>query len=163
MFKLSLILLSLFFLSASVVFARVTPEDIINQQLQVYHQKLATYSPQDQQKLSDLSDELVLINKQRTDQLAQIMDKQAAILDEYEKRSGHDAKGLEKARYQVTFAHEAVAYQAAKVYVYDLSSEKNLKSDAQSLVNLFKSDLNSTRSKVIYSQQVLEGLVKNAN
>ncbi len=164
MFIKSALIIFLLLISPTYIYARVTPEDIINQKLESYHQKVASYSPENQQKLEKLSDQIVLINKSRSDELARIMGRQAAILNEYERRlNGKKDPNLEKARYQVTFAHEAVAYQAAKVYVFELSSEAGIKRDALNLVGLVKSDLNSTRSKVIYSQKILEGLVKNAN
>lgn len=148
-------------------FARVTPEDIINAKQASYDQKIVNYSPSNQQKLKSLGDLIVQINKTRSDQLDKIMITQANILDEYETRlrqgyggQGQNSDGIKKARYWVTFAHEAVAYQAAKIYIFELSNEKNIRNDALSTISLFQADLNSTRSKVIYSQKILLDLLK---
>ncbi len=53
---------------------------------------------------------------------------QGGILDEFIRRKGEGA-GTDKTRYWITYAHEAVAYQAAKVYIYNLTSEGNLKGE----------------------------------
>ena len=85
---------------------------------------------------------------------------QAQILDGHQKRLGKETEQIEKARYWITYAHEAVAYQAAKIYVFELSSEANLKSDMLSTISLFQNELNSTRSKIIKSQNILRETVK---
>ena len=149
----------------TISLARVTPEDIINSKKEAYDKVAAKYSLLSKQKLEGLSKEIVQINKQRTDELDQIMVVQAAILDEYERRTnGKDIEGIKKARYWITYAHEAVAYQAAKIYVFELNGEGRIKSDATSTVNLFQLELSSTRLKVINSQKILEEVVsKNEN
>jgi len=148
-------------LGAGVVFARVTPEDIVNLQKQAYQVKVKNYSSSHQQKLDNLVGKIALVNKTRTDELNQIMKIQAAILDECQQRSTEkNQEEVEKARYWITFAHEAVAYQQAKIYIFGLSSEANIKNDVLEAVNLFWGELNSTRGKVIYSQNILEELVK---
>ncbi len=140
--------------------ARVTPEDIVNAQKEAYQVRVRSYSPEHQQKLEDLSRKIALVNKRRTDELEYIMVNQGAILDEYERRPGvKNIEVIEKARYWITYAHEAVAYQAAKIYIFNLSSEGNIRADANSAVNLFQSDLNSAGSKVINSQNILKGVV----
>lgn len=148
------------------VFARITPEDILNSKKEAYEAKIQNYSPENKKKLENLAKEIAEINKNRTGELERIMKVQAAVLDEYEARSekkGEQEKNkanIEKARYWITYAHEAVAYQAAKIYVFNLTSETNIKSDAFPLVNLFYSELNSTRSKVITSQKTLQSIVR---
>lgn len=145
----------------SQVFARVTPEDIVNSKREAYESVVKNYSFDHKQKLKILSDKIVEINKKRTDELEQIMVSQAGILDEYVTRfGGKNSSGIEKARYQITFAHEAVAYQAAKIYTFTLNREGNIKSDALNLISLFAGELNSARSKVIYSGQILQGVIK---
>lgn len=139
-----------------LVFARVTPEDILNTKKETYEKKVVNYSANHKQNLENLSKEIVRVNKNRTDELERNMETQAAILDEYEARAnGKNKEGVKNARYWITYAHEAVAYQAAKIYVFDLSSEGNIKSDAQGTINIFQSELNSARSKVINSQKIL--------
>lgn len=139
---------------------RITPEDIVNSKQVVYQEKVTNYSQASQQKLQKLSDQIAKLNKQRTDELTQIMNIQGVLLDEYESRqNGKNQAAIEKARYWLTFAHEAVAYQAAKIYIFNLTSETNIKSDAGNLVNLFKSELNYARSTVVNSQVILKGLM----
>lgn len=151
----------------SLVFARVTPEDILNSKKEAYKKTVRTYSLDHKQSLKSSSDKIALVNKTRTDELERIMVNQAAILDEYETRlrqgSGGQAQNLEnikKARYWITYAHEAVAYQAAKIYVFDLSSEGKIKNDTLNTISFFQSELLSSRSKVIYSQQILKETIK---
>lgn len=142
--------------------ARVTPEDIVNSKKEAYEEKVKDYSPENKQKLEKLSVKITEVNKKRTNELDRIMVAQAAILDEYQSRVGGKNKTqIEKARYWITYAHEAVAYQAAKIYLYNLSSESNIKNDALNLISLFQGDLNSARSKVIYSQKILKETVND--
>lgn len=144
----------------TVVAARITPEDIINSKKEAYDKAVISYSLSNKQKLEQLSQKIIQINKKRTDELDRIMITQAAILDEYERRSGgKNAESVKKARYWITYAHEAVAYQAAKIYVFELNGEGRIKGDASSTINLFKSELNSTRLKVINSQKILMGVI----
>lgn len=148
-------------LAVRTVQARITPEDIINSKKEAYEARVKNYSPDNKQKLESLAKKIAQINKKRTDELDQIMITQAGILDQYEQRNpGNDEEAVEKARYWITYAHEAVAFQAAKIYVFNLTNEKNIKSDAKSLVNLFQTELISTRSKVINSKKMLKNLVK---
>ncbi|MBI4039895.1 hypothetical protein HY389_00895 [Candidatus Daviesbacteria bacterium] len=157
----SILIAALFLLWPTISLARVTPEDILNTRIADYLSKVKNYSAADKQKLEDLSQAVAVVNKTRTDQLERIMLTQAAILDEYQKRfPNKNGDGVDKARYWITYAHEAVAYQAAKVYVFDLTSEKNIKNDALNLISLFQSDLNSARSKVINSQNILRGVIQ---
>lgn len=143
------------------VFARVTPEDIVNTKKEAYEKVVKNYSYQNQQKLKTLSEKIAQINKKRADQLGYIMETQAGILDEYERRAnGKNVEQIKKARYWITYAHEAVAYQAAKIYVFELSNEQNLRRDVLSTISLFQNELESTRKKVIYSQKILFEVVK---
>lgn len=162
MFKLTILLIIVFIFSGiQVVEARITPEDIVKSQREAYEKVVKNYSFQSQQKLKNLSEKITQINKKRTDELDQIMKIQAAILDEYERRQdGQDVENIKKARYWITYAHEAVAYQKGKIYIFDLSNEPNIKNDALSTLSLFQSELLSTRDKVIYSQKILKGVVK---
>lgn len=158
-----LILLGIMFFPGNV-FARVTPEDIVKAQRRAYDAKIKNYSLDHRQKLENLQDRIALLNKVKTDQLGRAMEVQALILDEYERRvGGKDTEDIKKARYWVTYAHEAVAYQAAKIYIFGLSNEKNIKNDTISTINLFQSDLNSTRLKVVNSQKILQGVIGNEN
>lgn len=142
-------------------FARVTPEDIVNSKREAYSESVKSYSLLNKQKLEKLSGKITAVNKKRTDELDRIMVVQAAILDEYQNRiEGKNTAQIEKARYWITYAHEAVAYQAAKIYIFNLTSEGNMKNDALNLISLMQGELNSARSKVINSQKILLETIK---
>lgn len=148
------------FITPVQAFARITPEDIVNSKREAYETKIKNYSLQNKQKLQNLAGKVAEVNKKRADELDRIMITQAAILDEYQTRiDGKDKAQIEKARYWITYTHEAVAYQAAKIYIFSLSSESNLKNDTLNLISLMQGELNSTRSKVIYSQKILKETV----
>lgn len=159
-------------LSAPFVQARTTPEDIFNAKKDAYQQKVSKYSPTSQQKLDSLSQKIAEVNQVRSAQLLLITKRQGEILDEYLIRQeiieqgGRDginrnlSDPIEKARYWITYAHEAAAYQAAKIYLYSLTSESNIKSDSLNLISTLQADLNSTRQKVINSQKILNDLLK---
>lgn len=157
---IGVIITSFLWVYPTLTLARVTPEDIVQTEREAYEKKVINYSQQHQQKLEILAQSIARVNKKRTDELKQIMVAQATVLDEYERRqNGKGVENTKKARYWITFAHEAVAYQAAKIYIFDLSLEGNIRSDALSTVSFFQSDLNSVRTKVIYSQRVLREVV----
>ncbi|MDO8639039.1 MAG: hypothetical protein Q7R43_05685 [Candidatus Daviesbacteria bacterium] len=157
-------------ISPQIIEARITPEDIVQEKRVVYETKVKNYSAQDKQKLEKLSQDIALVNKKRTDELENIMIAQGNILDEYESRqkgpSGNlrmnkNVEAIKNARYWITYAHEAVAYQAAKIYIYNLTSEGNIKNDAVSLINQMAGELNSSRTKVINSQKTLEKTIND--
>ena len=143
--------------------ARVTPEDIVNEKRSVFEQKVKNYSEDHKKKLEDLSKAIDALNQKRSSELQEKVMIQGLILDEFQSRGNNEknkAKQIEDVRYWITFAHEAISYQKAKIYIYDLSSESAIKNDALRLISLFFSDLNSTRTKTIKSQKLLESLVK---
>lgn len=150
----------MFILTIKPVFARITPEDIVNAKKQSYELKVKTYTPENKNKLESLFNKIEDINRKRTQELSFIMGTQAQILDEYQKRIGKETEAITNARYWVTYAHEAVAYQAAKIYVFELTSETNLKNDALATINKFQSELNYARSQVVKSQKILAAVVK---
>ncbi len=165
---LILILIASFFAAATS--ARTTPADILNSQKSVYDQKVALYSPNHKQTLEDLSQKIAGLNKKITTELGQNMERQGQILEEYIRRNSLEEKSnngitrnlsepVENARYWLTFAHEAVAYQAAKIYIFNLTSEANIKSDADAAISLLESDTNILSSKVLKSQKIIKNLV----
>lgn len=66
---------------------------------------------------------------------------------------------VENTRYWLTYAHEAVAFQAAKVYVFNLTGQSNINRDINSTISQMYADLNGLRSKVIKSQKIILDLV----
>lgn len=155
------VFLASLFLLPHDVFARVTPEDIVNSKKEAYENRVVNYSASHRQNLENLSKRIAEVNRNRTNELDRIMVTQAYILDEYERRSdGKNSEAIKNARYWITYAHEAVAYQAAKIYVFDLSAESNITKDALNTISLFQSELNSTRAKVINSRKTLMDTVK---
>lgn len=158
---LTLLILTFFLLAPTIHAKRITPEDIVNSKKQAYSQKIAQYSQGNKQKLEQVSKKIAETNKKRTGELSRIMLSQGEILDEYQKRLGDKSNdSIEKSRYWITFAHEAVAYQAAKIYVFDLTSEASLNNDAFATINKFQSELNYARAQVIKSQGILESVIK---
>lgn len=152
------------------VSARVTPEDIVNAQKETYNQRMSRYSEQNKQKLSKLTDAIANTNKEETDKLSEIMERQGQVLDEYLRRKGielpPETDGIhrrdnpnENALYWLTYAHEAVAYQAAKIYVINLTSESNVNSDIKSTINNLQADMRGLNGKVLKSQQIIQTLV----
>lgn len=169
---LSLVVILLALFVPVSIQARTTPEDILNQQRQVYQQKIRNYSPENRIKLERLNKQINDLNQKLSNELEQNILRQGEILDEYVERNGIEEDGgkdginrnlsgkVENARYWITYTHEAVAFQKAKVYVFNLTSEKNLKSDANNLISRLQGDLNGTRQKVINSQKTLGGIIK---
>lgn len=165
-----LITLSLgFFLSGKIALARTTPEDIINAKKTTYNQKVSHYSTAHQQKLVDLSIQIASTNKQIAGRMERNVEYQGAILDEYLSRHGKlDSKSdvahltgnpIDDAHYWLTYAHEAVAYQAAKIYVFNLTSEANIKNDTLNTIISLSNDLNTLNGKIERSRQAIESLV----
>lgn len=167
------ILLSLVFLTClslpTPILARTTPADIVNSKLELYNQKVTSYSSESKQKLEEISQKIIQINKKRTEELERIVLVQGEILDEYQRRLGEDDRpayerrqdALDTTRYWITFAHEAIAYQASKVYVFNLNGEGNLKSDILNTINIFQSELEYARGKTIYAKGLLDKTLVN--
>jgi len=154
-------------------FARTTPQDIIDTQLESYNSKLQTYSPQSKLKLETASGRISDLNKKITSDWEANCLRQGEILEEYIRRFEIEEKKLtdgktrnlsnevENARYWLTYAHEAAAYQAANKYIFNLTSENNINSDINSKINQMSGDLNILRGKVLKSQKIIENLVSS--
>jgi len=150
--------------------ARTTPEDILNAKKAAYNQRLQNYSPAHQQQLNDFTTKTNLINQQITTDLETRVERQGNILIEYLRR--HDklndstnvarpgSDPIQTAQYWLTYAHEAVAYQAAKVYVLDLSGEANIKRDGTNLISNLQSDISILNGKVLRSQKLIADIVE---
>lgn len=167
---LALILIASFCTTAAS--ARTTPEDILNSQKQAYQEKVQGFSLKHQQQLEDLSQKIAGLNKKITDDLEKNTLRQGQILDEYTRRNNIQERSgdgisrnlsdpVENARYWLTFANEAIAYQAAKIYIFNLTSETNIKNDASATIFQLQSDINILSSKVAKSQKIIKQLVKN--
>ena len=125
-YKTSFLILATFYLILTTsVSARTTPEDIVNAKKDAYNQRVTSYSPESKQKLEDYSQKIADLNKKITEDYQLNMEAQAQILQEYIKRNPEKASSsqVENANYWLTYAHEAVAFQAAKIYIFDLSGE----------------------------------------
>lgn len=164
------ICLIIFLFFSKYSFAKATPASTINSQIESYNQTVKTYSKSHQQSLTKLSKDITDLNQQKTSELEQNLQTQGEILDEYVSRNNLSENGgidgihrnsdsLSQARYWLTFAHEAVAYQAAKNYIFYLTSENNIKSDANNLIGSFETDLNYVRNQVLKSQVTIKNLV----
>ena len=168
----------LFFLLLSFNFflypasARTTPADIISSQREVYNQRLKTYSSQSQNKLTDYDKKIADLNKKITQELEANLLRQGQVLEEYSRRQNLDlsmggkdgiSRNLqnptENAQYWLNFAHEAAAYQAAQVYIINLTGEANINRDINSQVSSLEGDINILRGKVLKSQKIIAELV----
>lgn len=158
------------FCQLPVIEARTTPADIYNDQKASYDQRLSTFSPSTQQKITSFTKAINDTNKKETYELEMVMERQGQILDEYMRRNGKTyrvADGvnrnlsdpIENANYWITYAHEAVAYQAAKNYLPSLSSENNWKNSASNNISNLASDINILKGKVEKSRLLVERVV----
>lgn len=165
-----LLLLTIYY-QPSTIYARITPEDIVNEQKSAYEHTLGNYSSVNRQKVESFSKKIADFNEEKTYALEQIALRQGEILDEYVKRNNikedGGADGINRsndpvavARIEITRAHEAIAYQAAKVYIPNLTSEANIKSDSLNLINRLQYDMNIAKNKLVYSHSLLENLLK---
>ncbi len=169
-FLLPLILI-IILLIPTYSFARTTPQDQIDQEQQNYNQRIKKYSAIHQQQLNQLSKDITATNKLETNYLEDLVLKQGLILDEYVKRNNINENGGEDGvhrnqdsvsttRLAITRVHEAIAYQAAHIYILNLTSESNIKNDSNNLITNLEFDLNKVRQNTIYSQNLIENLVK---
>lgn len=154
------------------VFARTTPEDIYNANREVYEKKRQTYSLENQKKLDNYEDEIGRLNAFITAELEQDTLAQGEILDEYIRRNNIPtvpetdgihrdlADPVENARYWITYAHEAIAYQAAKKYLFGLSGEANVDRDIVLQINALQGDIGVLKGKVEKGNQALIALLK---
>lgn len=143
----------------NLIFARTTPEDIVNAKRGEYQKIVVKYSKDHQQKLAILSNNIASVNKKITDDLSTNMERQGQILDQYVSR--HPNADVTNARYWLTFAHEAVAYQAAHIYSFNLRGESAIKSNALSLISNLQFDINILAGKVEKSRKIIAALVRN--
>lgn len=169
-----LILLFLFSLPSSLfpAFARTTPEDIYNEKRQAYEDKRQTYSLENQKKLDQYEKEIKNLNAFITQELEVNTLRQGEILDEYIRRNNiptvPETDGIarnlsdpvENARYWITYAHEAIAFQAAKNYMFGLTGEANINKDIVIQIQALQGDTGVLKSKVEKSKQALLSLLK---
>jgi len=168
----ALLIVLVFLLSAisyqpSAIFARTTPEDIYNANRQSYETKRQTYSLENQKKLDLYEDEIKKLNAFITAELELNTLEQGEILDEYIRRNDiptvPETDGIkrnlsdpvENARYWITYAHEAIAFQAAKNYLFSLGGEANINRDITLQINALQGDIGVLKGKVEKSKQAL--------
>lgn len=168
MFPILIILITIVFLPAA--YARTTPQDFVDAKKEAYQEKVTNYTPQNQQKLEDMSRKIASINKKITAELEQNTLRQGQVLDEYIRREGVEEKNgdginrdlsdpVENARYWLTFAHEAISYQAAKIYIFNLSGEDRIRQDTAATINQLEADIDSLLPKVTKSQKIIKQLI----
>lgn len=156
--------------SLQPTYARTTPDDILREQREVYNTRIKNYSPENQKKLAEFEQKVAAINKNQTGILEAKMVRQGEILNEYVFRQGIQERQtdgisrnlsdpIENARYWLTYAHEAVAFQAAKHYIFDLSGENQIKANINSDINQLANDMDILAGKVDKSQKIIEGIV----
>lgn len=157
---IALFLLTTTYFLPATVFARVTPEDIINEQKDIYNTRVKNYSPANKQKLDEAYKKIQALNLRIYGELDELMIRQGQILDEYLARKGFkETEAIRNSRYWITFAHEAVAYQQAKIYVFSLTGEANVERDINIAINNLQADITTLKGKVIKSQGILKTTV----
>ena len=67
---------------------------------------------------------------------------------------------VENARYWITYAHEAIAFQAAKNYMFGLSSEANIDRDIIVQIGALQNDIGILKGKVEKSKTALIQMLK---
>jgi hypothetical protein len=158
--------------SLLTVFARTTPEDIYNEKRASYETKRQTYSLENQKKLDQYEEEIKTLNAFITQELETNTLRQGEILDEYIRRNNiptvPETDGIkrnlddpaENARYWITYAHEAIAFQAAKNYLFGLTGEANINKDIIIQIQGLQGDIGVLKGKVEKSKQALLTLLK---
>lgn len=164
---LSLLLVLVLLIPVSTTSARTTPEDIYNEKLQAYESKRQTFSLENQKKLDLYQEEIKNLNVFITQELENNTLRQGEILNEYILRNDiptvPETDGIqrnlsdpvENARYWITYAHEAIAFQAAKNYLFSLSSEANVDRDITIQIQALQGDIGVLKGKVDKSKQAL--------
>lgn len=156
---LFLALISIVFISTPVL-ARVTPEDIVNERKAEYNSRVKNYSSSNKKRLEEFNKKIHELNWKVCAELEENMARQGQILDEYQERNGGvETESMKNSRYWITYAHEAVAYQAAKVYVYNLTGETNVNKDILSAINQMNAEIVTLKGKVTKSQNILKSTV----
>jgi len=167
---LFLILLLIIFIPQT--FARTTPEDIYNEKRQAYESRRQTYSLENQKKLDQFEQEIKNLNAVITRELENNTLRQGEILNEYILRNNiptvPETDGIkrnlddpvENARYWITYAHEAIAFQAAKNYLFSLTGEANINRDIVVQIQALQAETGVLKGKVEKSKQALISLLK---
>lgn len=161
------LLFTFYLLLSTNTYARVTPEDIVNAKRESYNLKIVKYSDVNRQKLESFSQKIADLNKKITDDWQYNCLRQGQILDEYVKRKKIIETGAQRdssdpvsnARYYLTYAHEAVVYQAAKIYIFDLTYPSNINRDISTKISELESDTTILKAKVAKSQRLIKELV----
>ncbi len=159
-------------ISVPQVFARTTPEDIFNERRETYETKRQTFSLENQKKLDLYEEEIKNLNKFISEELENNTLRQGEILNEYILRNDiptvPETDGIarnlsdpvENARYWITYAHEAIAFQAAKNYMFGLSSEANIDRDIIVQIGALQNDIGILKGKVEKSKTALIQMLK---
>jgi len=155
-----------------ITYARTTPEDIYNANKEVYEKKRQSYSLENQKKLDLYEEEIKNLNKFITSELENNTLRQGEILNEYILRNDiptvPETDGIkrnlsdpvENARYWITYAHEAIAFQAAKNYLFTLSGQSNIDRDITLQINTLQGDIGVLKGKVDKSKNALVSLLE---
>lgn len=148
------------FAFTSPIHARVTPEDIVNERKAEYNSRVKNYSAGNKQKLEEFNKKIHQLNWKICAELEENMTRQGLILDEFQQRNGGvETEAMKESRYWITYAHEAVAYQAAKVYVFNLTGEANVNKDILLTINQLNAEIVTLKGKVLKSQNILKNTV----
>ena len=134
--------------------------------------KTQLFSLENQKKLDLYEEEIKKFNAFITQELENNTLRQGEILNEYILRNDiptvPETDGIqrnlsdpvENARYRITYAHEAIAFQAAKNYLFSLSSESNIDRDITLQISALQGDIGVLKGKVDKSKQALISLLE---
>ena len=152
--------------------ARVNPESIYEDARASYEKKRQSYSLENQKKLDQYEQEIINLNSFISTELENNTLRQGEILDEYINRKKipvvPETDGIrrnlddpiENARYWITYAHEAIAFQAAKKYLFQLSGQNNTDRDIILQINALQTDIGILKGKIDKSKNALISLLK---
>ncbi len=151
------IILILFLLFPTTVFARTDPNAVYQETRSQFENNLARISDPHKKELVAKADQLLGdLNQSECQKFDNDINKMAAILDEEKRRQnvnkataafGGLNTPLDSAEYYLTYAEEAVAYQKIQDYTPQISG--NLQSGVSGSINNLESDLNTTQTKVM--------------
>lgn len=162
---LVLLLISFFTFNFTPVFARVTPDDLLQQKKADFQTNLEKIKD-NQKKQAVIKADLTLqeINQQVCLRFQEDLNKMAAILDEEKRRQnvtktivayGQGNTPLDAAAYSLNFAAEALAYQKAQNYTPNISGG-NLSGAVNTSSGNLRSDLGVLKGKILNAQAAIK-------
>lgn len=164
-----IILIFLFFLLPATVFARVTPNDIYQQNRAAFEAQLNKISdPSKKDKVTQADQMLYDINQAVCARFDQDLTNLSAILEELKRRNGvtetvvafgQGDTQIDTAAYWLNYAAEAVAYQKIQDYTPTLNLS-NLGGSITNSLNELKGDLGVLKNKILRAKAEVKKAVE---